>query len=133
MLKYNTHLKPTARQLRKHWTDSESALGARLRNQQRLGIQGSRQKPIGEHSVDFVAPRATLVVDVDGAQPLAGDPALQARRRAGYLVSLGLQVWRCTSRDVLEDSDAVAEAIDRTGADQLNAQIPSGPPLIKGG
>ena len=133
MLKYNAHLKHTARPLRKHVTDSESALGSRLRNEQLLGIQVSRQKPLGEHSVDFFAPRATRVVEVDGAQPLAGDPALQDRRRAGDLVSLGLKVLRCNSRDVLEGSDALAEAIDRTGAEQLNAKIPPGPPLIKGG
>ena len=70
---------------------------------------------------------------MDGSQPLAGDPALQDRRRAGSLVSLGLKVLRCTSRDVLEESGAVAEALDRTGAEQVNAKIPPGPPLIKGG
>ena len=62
MLKYNAHLKPTARQLRKHVTDSASALWSRLRNEQLLGIQVSRQKPIGEHSVDFVTPRAQLEI-----------------------------------------------------------------------
>ena len=92
-----------------------------------------RQKPIGEHSVDFFAPRAKLVVDVDGAQHLAGDHALKDRRRDGDLVSLGLKVLRLNSREVLEESDAVAEAIDRTGAKQLYPKIPPGPPLIKGG
>ena len=133
MLKYKAHLKHTARQLRKHWTDSASALGARLRNEQLLGIQVSRQTPVGEHRLDFFAPRATLVVDVEGSQHLAGDHALQDRRRAGSLVSLGRKVLRCNSRDVLEDSDAVAEAINRTVAEQLNPKIPPGPPLIKGG
>ena len=133
MLKYNAHLKHTARQFRKNLTDSESALWSRLRNKQLLGIQFSRQKPIGEHIVDFLSPRAQLVVEVDGSQPLAGDHALQDRRRDGYLVSLCLKVLRCNSREVLEESDAVAEAIDRTGAEQLNAKIPPGPPLIKGG
>ena len=133
MLKYNAHLKHTARQWRKHWTDSASALGACLRNDQLLGIQVSRQKPIGEHMVDLFAPRATLVVDVDGSPHLAGDPARQDRRREGSLVSLGLQVLRCNSREVLEESDAVAEAICRAVAEQLNPKIPPGPPLIKGG
>ena len=62
MLKYTAHLKHTARQLRKHVTDRESALGARLRNEPLLGIQFSRQKPIGEHMVDFFAPRAQLEI-----------------------------------------------------------------------
>ena len=70
---------------------------------------------------------------MEGSQPLAGDPALQPRRRAGSLVSLGRKVVRCNNRDDLEDRDAVAEAIDRTGADQVNAKISPGPPLIKGG
>ena len=111
MLKYNAHLKHNARQLRKNFTDSESALWSRLRNKQLLGIQFYRQKPIGEHMVDFFAPRAKLVLEVDGSQHLTGDHALQDRRRAGYLVSLGLKLLRCNSRDVLEDRDAVAEAI----------------------
>ena len=133
MLKYNAHLKHKARQLRKNLTDSESALWSHLRNKQLLGIQFSRQKPIREHMVDFFAPRAPLVGDVDGSQHLAGDLALPDRRRDGDLVSLGLKVLRFTSREVLEESDAVAEAIYRTAAEQLNATIPPGPPLIKGG
>ncbi len=133
MLKYNAQLKHRALQLRKHVTDSDSALWSRLRNKQLLGIQFYRQKPIGEHSVDCFAPRARLVVEVDGAQPLAGDHALKDRRRDGYLTSLGLKVLRCNSREVLVGSDAVAETIYRSVAEQLNAKIPSGPPLIKGG
>ena len=70
---------------------------------------------------------------MDGSQHLAGDHALKDRRRDGYLVALGLKVLRLNSREVLEESDAVAEAIYRTVAEQLNAKIPPGPPLIKGG
>ena len=81
----------------------------------------------------FFAPRATLVVEVDGSQPLGSDHALKDRRRDGYLVSLGLTVLRVNSREVLEEGDAVAEAIYRTVAEQLSAKIPPGPPLIKGG
>jgi very-short-patch-repair endonuclease len=56
MLKYNANLKDKARQLRKNLTDSEKALWSRLRNKQLLGVQFYRQKPIGEHIVDFFAP-----------------------------------------------------------------------------
>ena len=72
-----------------------------------LGIQFYRQKPIGEHIVDFFAPRAKLVVAVDGSQHLRGDHALKDRSRDRYLVSHGLQVVRLNSREVLEESDAV--------------------------
>ena len=133
MLKYKAHLKDKARQLRKNMTDSEAALWSRLRNKQLLGIQFYRQKPIGSHIVDFFAPRAQLVVEVDGSRHLGGDHAPKDRSRDRYLVSLGLQVVRLNRREVLEERDAVVEAIYRTVAEQLKAKIPPGPPLIKGG
>jgi very-short-patch-repair endonuclease len=68
MLNYNANLKDKTRQLRKNLTESEKALWSRLRNKQLLGIQFYRQKPIGEHIVDFFAPRAKLVIEVDGSQ-----------------------------------------------------------------
>ena len=91
--------------------DREAALWSRLRNKQLLGIQCYRQKPIGEHSVDFFAPRAQLVVEVDGSQHLGSDHALKDRSRDRYLVSLGLKVVGFNSREVLEESDAVVQAI----------------------
>ena len=133
MLKYNAHLRDKARQLRRNLTDSEAALWSRLRNKQLLGVQFYRQKPIGEHIVDFFAPRARLVVEVDGSQHLGGDHALKDRNRDGYLVSLGLKVLRINSREVLKESNAVVEAIYRAVSEQLNAEIPPAPPLIKGG
>ena len=133
MLKYNAHLKDKARQLWKNLTDSEAALWSRVRKKQLLGIQFYRQKPSGEHSVDFFAPRAQLVVEVDGSQHLGGEHALKDRSRDRYLVSLGLEVVGFNSREVLEERDAVVEAIYRTVAEQVSAKIPPGPPLIKGG
>ena len=130
---YNAHLKDKARRLRRNLTDSEAALWSRLRNKQLLGIQFYRQKPIGEHIVDFFAPRANLVVEVDGSQHLGGEHALKDRSRDRYLVSLGLKVLRFNSREVLEERDAVVEAIYRTVGEQLREKIPPGPPLLKGG
>ena len=127
MLQYNAHLKDTARQWRKNVTAREAALWSRLRNQQLLGIQCYRPKLIGAHSVDFFAPRATLVVEVDGSQHLGSDHALKDRRRDRYLVSLGLKVVRFNSREVLEESDAVVQAINRTVAEQLSAKSPLAP------
>ena len=133
MLKYNAHLKDNARRLRRSLTDSEAALWARLRNKLLLGIQFYRQKPLGEHIVDFFAPRAKLVVEVDGSQHLGGEHALKDRSRDRCLASLDLKVLRFNSREVLEESGAVVEAIYRAVAEQLSAKIPPGPPLIKGG
>jgi very-short-patch-repair endonuclease len=132
-LNYNGNLKNKARQLRKNLTDSEKGLWSRLRNKQLLGIQFYRQKPIGEHIVDFFAPKAKLVVEVDGSQHRVGDHVQKDRIRDAYLASLGLKVLRFNSREVLKERDSVVEAIYRMIADQLNAKIPPGPPLQKGG
>ena len=133
MLNYNANLKDKARQLRKNLTDSEKALWSRLRNKQLLGIQFYRQKPIGEHIVDFFAPRAKLVVEVDGSQHMVGDHVQKDRIRDGYLASLGLKVLRFNSREVLKESDAVVEAIYRTDYRAAECRNPPWPPFEKGG
>jgi very-short-patch-repair endonuclease len=133
MLKYSTHLKTTARQLRKNLTCSEAALWSRLRNKQLLDLQFYRQKPIGEYIVDFYAPRAKLVVEVDGSQHMERDHVLKDGNRDRYLVSLGLKVLRFNSRETLEEIDAVVGEVYRVAAERLNREIPPGPPLPEGG
>ena len=68
MLKYSPKLKGNARQLRQNLTDSERALWRRLQGKQLAGVQFYRQKPIGSYIVDFYAPRAKLVIEIDGSQ-----------------------------------------------------------------
>ena len=132
MLKYNANLRDKSRQLRRNLRDSEKALWSRLRNKELFGIQFYRQKPIGEHIVDFFAPRAKLVVEVDGSQHMGEAQVQKDRIRDGYLASLGLKVLRCNSREVLKESDAGVESIYRAMTEHLNAEIPPGPPLKKG-
>ena len=70
MLKYNPNLKHIARSLRTEMTASEQMLWSRLRKKQLQSTQFYRQKPIGTYIVDFYAPKAKLVVEVDGPQHL---------------------------------------------------------------
>jgi very-short-patch-repair endonuclease len=132
MLRYKDQLKHKARQLRKNMTDSERVLWSRLRGKQLSDVQFYRQKPIGEHIVDFFAPRTKLVVEVDGSQHLEGEQVEKDRYRDEYLATVGLKVLRFNSREVLEEADAVVEVIYRTMSEQLNREIPLDPPLIKG-
>ena len=111
MLQYKDSLRHKARLLRKRMTDSERVLWSRVRGKQLLGVQFYRQKPIGDYIVDFFAPKAKLVVEVDGLQHMQGDHATKDERRDAYLASLGLRVLRFDSRQVLRETDAVAEAI----------------------
>jgi very-short-patch-repair endonuclease len=113
MLRYDQNLKGKARQLRKNTTDSEKALWSRLRGKQMLGVQFYRQKPIGDYVVDFYAPRAKLVVEIDGSQHLQNGALERDRKRDLYLASLGLKVMRFNSREVIMNTDGVVEAVYR--------------------
>jgi very-short-patch-repair endonuclease len=113
MLRYNPNLKNTARQLRKNMTDSERALWSRLRGKQLLGVQFYRQKPIGDYVVDFYAPRAKLVVEIDGSQHSQVEAIEKDQVRDRYLGGLGLEVMRFNSREVITNTDGVVEAIYR--------------------
>jgi len=119
MLPYNSKLKGHARQLRRNLTDSERALWSHLRNKQIYDVQFYRQKPIGGYIVDFYAPGAKLVIEVDGGQHLEGSYVQNDRRRDEYLASLGLKVLRFNSSEVMKESDAVIEVICRSVEERL--------------
>jgi len=74
VIEYNRKLKERARRLRTQMTDSERALWERLRRKQVMAVQFYRQKPIGNYIVDFYAPRAKIVVEVDGSHHTGNPP-----------------------------------------------------------
>ena len=113
MLHYNSRLKAQARSLRANPTDAELRLWYRLRRKQILGVQFYRQKTIGNYIVDFYAPVAKLVVEVDGAHHLALSQAEYDKRRTEYLEQQGLKVLRFDDRQVLLQIDSVVQAIFR--------------------
>jgi len=119
MLRYNPKLKANARQLRQNLTDSELSLWRRLRGKQLAGVQFYRQKAIGDYIVDFYAPKAKLVIEIDGSQHLEAPKASKDRERDEYLGSLGLTVLRVNGRQVLKESEAVVELIYQTITVQL--------------
>ena len=118
MFRYSPRLKGKARSLRADLTDAEQRLWARLRRKQIFGVQFYRQKPIGNYIADFYAPRARLVVEVDGSQHLERAQNEYDRRRTAYLKQLGLRVLRYTDRQVLE-LDPVVEDIFRAVEEKI--------------
>jgi very-short-patch-repair endonuclease len=114
MLKYNPKLKANSRQLRQNLTDSELSLWRRLRGKQLAGVQFYRQKPIGDYIVDFYAPTAKLVIEIDGSQHLEAPQVAKDRERDEYLGRLGLTVLRINGRQVLKEAEAVVELIYQT-------------------
>ena len=133
MLRYKANLKSPARQFRRNLTDSERVLWSPLRGKQLLGVQFYRQKPLGDYIVDFYAPQAKLVIEVDGSQHLEGPQAEQDRRREEYLAGVGLRVLRFHSREVLAQTESALEVIYRAIARVLGGEIPPIPPFSKGG
>ena len=123
MIKYNPKLKEKARRLRAQMTDSERALWARLRRKQVQSVQFYTQRPLGNYIGDFYAPRAKLVVEVDGSQHMDGGRAAMDSKRDAYLASEGLRVLRFDNLRVLKQIEGVMEVILRAVSEALE-EIP---------
>jgi len=111
MLKYNQRFKTLSRNLRNNLTDSEQMLWSRLRLKQILGISFYRQKPVGKYIVDFYAPKAGLVIEVDGSQHLEDEQVQKDKLRDEHLSGQGLKVLRFYSNDIFKNVDGVLEVI----------------------
>ena len=124
---YNPKLKQNARNLRSNMTDAEILLWSRVRRKQILGVQFYRQKPIGPYIVDFFAPGAGVVVEVDGSQHYESGGQNADVGRDRYLDTQGLEVLRFDNRAVLKQTDAVVEAIFQAVLAGLGGKIPNPP------
>jgi very-short-patch-repair endonuclease len=131
LLRYNKNLKGNSRQLRRNQTDSERALWFRLRGKQILSVQFYRQKPVGDYIVDFYAPKAKLVIEVDGSQHFMDGHVELDNQRDQTLTGLGLKVMRFNSREVLTNTDEVVEVIWRAVTASFGKSPPA--PLCKRG
>jgi very-short-patch-repair endonuclease len=97
--------------LRSAATTSEARLWNALRCRQLRGVAFRRQVVVGPYIVDFLAPEAKLVVEVDG-----GYHARQSRqdaRRDAELRKLGYRVLRLPAELVMREP---AEALARIEA-----------------
>ena len=154
MLTYEKHLKRFARRLRVNMTGSEQMLWLYLRRRQIAGMQFYRQKPLGPYVVDFYAPTARLVIEVDGSQHFHAEGKQQDEARDAWLRQQGLTVLRFDNLQVLRETRAVLERIVQTvdvgwcmgrgdisfsaGMGQIPSsgwigKIPPTPPFSKGG
>jgi very-short-patch-repair endonuclease len=111
MHEYRHNLKTPSRELRENMTDAEQLLWSRLRRKLLHGVQFYRQKPIGPYIVDFFAPGAGLVIEVDGSQHGEPEHLERDRMRDLCLADEGLLVLRFNNREVLLETDAVLERI----------------------
>ncbi len=129
MLRYDTRLKPFARQLRTNMTDAERRWWQHIRGKQIAGVQFNRQRAIGAYIADFFAPRAKLVVELDGGQHYDDEAQRADERRTRFLNAQGLTVLRFSNLDVTQNLVTVLEVIHA----EIVRKIPPSPPSSKGG
>jgi very-short-patch-repair endonuclease len=101
-----------ARALRKHPTDAERKLWARLRHKQLNGIRFRRQQPVGPYVADFFCARAKLIIELDGGQHGTVDGSTRDESRTRWLESRGYRVLRFWNNDVLHNMAGVLEGIE---------------------
>jgi len=100
-----------AKQLRKNMTVAERALWRHLRSRQLAGYKFRRQQPIGRFIVDFACLEKRLVIELDGGQHAEPEQAANDAERSEWLHKNGIRVIRFWNHDVLNNLDAIKEAI----------------------
>jgi very-short-patch-repair endonuclease len=99
-----------SRSLRKHQTNAEKVLWAKLRNRQ-TGIKFRRQQPLGQYIVDFVSFEKRLVIEVDGGQHNNPSAIQDDSERTSWLQLNGYSVIRFWSNEVLTNIEGVLAKI----------------------
>lgn len=98
-----------ARQLRTNQTGAEQRLWYHLRDRRFMGLKFRRQRPVGPYIVDFVCLAPMLVIELDGGQHAEQEG--YDRRRDQWLREQGFTVLRFWNNEVMNETEAVLEAI----------------------
>ncbi|MCX8086712.1 MAG: DUF559 domain-containing protein, partial [Rhodocyclaceae bacterium] len=129
-LKLPSDLRDFARSLRQRMTDAEALLWRLLRGRQLAGVKFRRQHPFPPYVLDFYCHEHKLVVEIDGGQHNEDAGRRHDTRRDAFLAEHGLRVLRFWNHDVLQQTEAVLEAIFQAIVEQRS---PSPPPPLPGG
>jgi very-short-patch-repair endonuclease len=90
-------------------TDAEQLLWRHLRNREFGGWKFRRQHPVGPFIVDFICLDKNVVIEVDGGQH--DDNKELDLQRSAYLTMMGYTVIRFWNNEVMQETEAVLEAI----------------------
>jgi very-short-patch-repair endonuclease len=108
---YRKDLRLRARILRRELTPAERRLWFEFLSG--LPQKFTRQKPIGHYVADFYCSKHRLVIEVDGDSHFTARGENYDLLRTAELESLGLSVLRFTNVEVMQDFEAVCEAVLR--------------------
>jgi very-short-patch-repair endonuclease len=104
-----TAIKVKARSFRKNMTVAEYRMWYFLRDRRLNGYKFVREQIIGNYIADFVCRQKKLIVEVDGSQHL--EAIEYDNLRTKYLMQQGYTVFRVWNNEVIENAEAVLEAI----------------------
>jgi len=105
-LPYNRKLTELARQNRNNPTPAEKKVWYEvLCGKQFQGYKFTRQKPLGDYTVDFYCSELRLVIEIEGDSHAVNEEYDRARTEA--LSQLGLRVLRYTNGDVCNNIEGV--------------------------
>ena len=99
-----------SQKLRKSASPPEKILWTILRNKQ-TGFKFRRQHPIGPFIADFYSQEAHLIIEIDGAQHYTPEAQTYDHQRDGYLRSLGLDILRIPSVEIIQNLNGVVFTI----------------------
>ena len=109
-LPYNPNLKKRARKLRQAENLSEVLFWMQVTKGKFHNIDFDRQRVIGNYIVDFYVKRLGLVIEIDGS---SHDNKIEYDKiREGYLLGLGLKVYRISVSDIMSKMSVVMAALE---------------------
>lgn len=100
-----------ARELRQNPTDVESWLWQSLRDRRMAGHKFRRQHPVEPYVLDFYCHELKLGIELDGSQHNTDHGRAKDQRRSDALAAQGIRILRFWNNDVLQQPEAVLEAI----------------------
>ncbi|MFZ4528880.1 MAG: endonuclease domain-containing protein [Undibacterium curvum] len=102
-------LKRYARAMRKNMPDAEALCWSLLRNRRMANAKFRRQHVIGSYIIDFYCAEYQLAIELDGGQH--SEQQDYDRQRDAYLRSLKITTLRFWNHQMLNETEAVLEAI----------------------
>lgn len=106
-----------ARRLRREMSLPEVLLWQQLRGKPQ-SVKFRKQHPVGDFVLDFYCAAKRIAIEIDGIAHEMGDRPVRDAARDAWLTEQGVHVLRIPASEVLEDSQAVAEAIVAYCADK---------------
>jgi very-short-patch-repair endonuclease len=100
-----------AREMRAEPTDAERRLWSILRKHRLAGFRFRRQYPVCGYIADFVCLDMKVIIEADGGQHREPEALRYDQERTARLGEVGFEVLRFSDRDILKETDIVANEI----------------------